>query len=403
MAGVQAASRLRILLRHLGRLPGPDAVSFGAQAATGLGLGGRHHRSPRSDAVQPLASPDCPGLGADVSLRILFWGRANRLCMFQFRMCAAEVAHPISGAVSPACSSQQQFQYTLDNNVLSLEQRQFYEENGFLLIKNLVSDADIQRFRDEFERICRKEVKPPGIMVMRDVAMEKSEFVPNEKAVSKVQDFQEDVELFRYCCLPEILKYVECFTGPNILAMHTMLINKPPDSGKKTSRHPLHQDLHYFPFRPINTIVCAWTAMEHINRSNGCLVVLPGTHKGPLMQHDYPQWEGGVNIMYHGIQDYNKDTPRLHVVMEKGDTVFFHPLLIHGSGQNRTKGFRKAISCHFSSSDGYYIDVKGTSQENIEKEILQIANRLHGMSTDLTMKDVWRFRARLVKGERTNL
>ena len=39
------------------------------------------------------------------------------------------------------------FRYTWENNVLSLEQRKFYEENGFLVIKNLVSDADIQRFR----------------------------------------------------------------------------------------------------------------------------------------------------------------------------------------------------------------------------------------------------------------
>lgn len=39
------------------------------------------------------------------------------------------------------------FRYTRENNVLSLEQRKFYEENGFLVIKNLVSDADIQRFR----------------------------------------------------------------------------------------------------------------------------------------------------------------------------------------------------------------------------------------------------------------
>lgn len=39
------------------------------------------------------------------------------------------------------------FRYTRDNNILSLEQRKFYEENGFLVIKNLVSDADIQYFR----------------------------------------------------------------------------------------------------------------------------------------------------------------------------------------------------------------------------------------------------------------
>ncbi|XP_008562317.1 PREDICTED: phytanoyl-CoA dioxygenase, peroxisomal [Galeopterus variegatus] len=177
---------------------------------------------------------------------------------------------------------------------------------------------------------------------MRDVTISKSEYTPSEKMVVKVQDFQEDEELFRYCTLPEILKYVECFTGPNIMAMHTMLINKPPDSGKKTSRHPLHQDLHYFPFRPSNHIVCAWTAMEHIDRNNGCLVVLPGTHKEPLKPHDYPQWEGGVNVMFHGIQDYEENNTRVHLVMEKGDTVFFHPLLIHGSGRNKTQGFRKA-------------------------------------------------------------
>lgn len=52
---------------------------------------------------------------------------------------------------------------------------------------------------------------------------------------------QYDPVLSRYCSLPDILKYVECFTGPDIMAMHTMLINKPPDPGSKSSRHPLHQ------------------------------------------------------------------------------------------------------------------------------------------------------------------
>ena len=46
--------------------------------------------------------------------------------------------------------------------------------------------------------------------------------------------------------------------------------------------------------------------------------------------------------MYHGIMNYNpSEKERIHLVMEKGDTVFFHPILIHGSGMNRTNGFRK--------------------------------------------------------------
>ena len=52
----------------------------------------------------------------------------------------------------------------------------------------------------------------------------------------------------------------------------------------------------------------------------------------------------GVNKMYYGIQDYQpKEGDRVHLAMEPGDTVFFHPLLIHGSGTNRSQGFRKVL------------------------------------------------------------
>lgn len=47
--------------------------------------------------------------------------------------------------------------------------------------------------------------------------------------------------------------------------------------------------------------------------------------------------------MYHGVRNYDPQHPRVHLEMEKGDTVFFHPLLIHGSGMNQTQGFRKVL------------------------------------------------------------
>jgi phytanoyl-CoA hydroxylase len=143
---------------------------------------------------------------------------------------------------------------------------------------------------------------------------------------------------FRVLHSYQLTDIVECFTGPNMMAMHTMLINKPPDAGSETSRHPLHQDLHYFPFRPADRIVCSWTAMEPVTRENGCLVVLPGTHRGPLYPHEYPGWEKGVNKMYHGVVGFGgREDDRIHLLMEKGDTVFFHPILVHGSGANRTQ------------------------------------------------------------------
>ena len=75
--------------------------------------------------------------------------------------------------------------------------------------------------------------------MMKDVSVKNKS--ASERIVNKIQDFCWDDELSKFIVLPEILDVVECFTGPDIRAMHTMLINKPPDHGKKTSRHPLHQ------------------------------------------------------------------------------------------------------------------------------------------------------------------
>ena len=122
------------------------------------------------------------------------------------------------------------------------------------------------------------------MIVMKDVVYAKSKRSTGERTVNKLQNFKEDEVLFSYIQLPQLLKYVACFTGPDIKSVHTMLINKPPDPGTLTSRHPLHQDLRYFPLRPANQMVCSWTVMQKV-------VVIPGTHYTPLLPHHYPKWE----------------------------------------------------------------------------------------------------------------
>ena len=69
--------------------------------------------------------------------------------------------------------------------------------------------------------------------------------------------------------------------------------------------------------------------------------------------------KGGVNKLYHGVRDFDPNAPRVHLPMEMGDTVFFHPLLIHGSGMNKTKGFRKVIQCKLTKSTEYFLLVWG--------------------------------------------
>ena len=51
------------------------------------------------------------------------------------------------------------FQYTLDGCILTAEQRRFYEDQGYLVIRGLVSQADLNKYRDRFLMLCCKEAK----------------------------------------------------------------------------------------------------------------------------------------------------------------------------------------------------------------------------------------------------
>ena len=124
------------------------------------------------------------------------------------------------------------YRYSQDTGILSDEQRTLYEQNGYLVIKELVSASDLQVYKDRFQMICSSKVKPPGMVIMRDVAIAKSEYQDDERAVTKIQDFQYDEVLSQYFHSPAIIPYVASIIGEDIIAMHTMLINKPPDPGE---------------------------------------------------------------------------------------------------------------------------------------------------------------------------
>ncbi len=64
--------------------------------------------------------------------------------------------------------------------------------------------------------------------------------------------------------------------------------------------------------------------------------------------------------------------------------------------------FFLAISCHYAASECEYIDVTGTIQEDFKHEVEAVASRKAG-GRKIHINDVWRFKSRLVSGERINL
>ena len=238
---------------------------------------------------------------------------------------------------------------------LSDRDREQYAEEGYVVLRGFFGPDELSPLMDRFLQTVRGRCEiPDEMLVMKDVMVVKGAVDPEteESGVAKVQDFHNDPVLFeRYSKNPRLLDLMESLLGPDLEVIHTMLINKPPGVD---GRHPFHQDLLYFPFRPADWIVGTSTALEEVTRENGCLEVIPGSHKGDLMEHENPDWEH-LNIGYFGVKGMEGEPERVYLEMQPGDMVLFHPQLIHGAGRNRTDGFRRTILTHYASARCKYL------------------------------------------------
>jgi phytanoyl-CoA hydroxylase len=230
---------------------------------------------------------------------------------------------------------------------LTQEELDRYWREGYLLVRRLIDSETLTRIDARFLALTRgKAERPEGMVVMNDVAYAKGDRAPTTPlhAVNKILSFESDPILWPFATDARILGCVRALVGHDLQTLSTNVFNKPPGID---GRHPLHQDLRYFALRPADGIVASWTAIQPCTRENGCLAVIPGSHRGSLAEHGDPDWES-VNFGFFAARDVDIEK-RIHVEMEPGDTLFFHPLLVHGSGRNRSRDFRRAISLHYAS------------------------------------------------------
>jgi phytanoyl-CoA hydroxylase len=229
---------------------------------------------------------------------------------------------------------------------LGPEQVEAYWRDGFVLARRLFPPSDLAPWLEHTRDLATGRAPPSANMQMvRDVMVAKGAVQPRtpEHAICKINFFENDPVYRTYAEDPRLLDAVAALLGDELLFVNSMVVTKPPGVD---GRHPLHQDLLYFGFRPGDAVVGTWTALEPVTRANGCLAVLPGSHRGELSPHEIPGWDY-VNYGFLGVKGVD-GADRVHVEMEPGDTLFFHSLLVHGSGHNRTDRFRRAISAHYA-------------------------------------------------------
>lgn len=218
---------------------------------------------------------------------------------------------------------------------LTPAQKTFYEENGYLVLENVFSEEECQRFVAHVESLHAGQKQLEGFFQQEKYGARTF----NQHLYDPwVLDLLIDSRLHR--------PLAACFGGEpeGIQTMHFY----------EGSEHPMHQDQYYLP-----DCMSAWIAMVNVDADNGPLVVQPGSHRGRLItKSDIPmtllpgetyelqQQNRYFPAVERVFQENGRDA--VQVLVNAGDVVLFDGKLIHGGAEVLKPGTRRhALACHY--------------------------------------------------------
>lgn len=207
-------------------------------------------------------------------------------------------------------------------SVLTHAQLSDYEELGFLHSIPILSPEEVRRFRVDVEAACAA-------------------------IGSRVTRLDGPHLYFRWAWAlsthPRVLDCMEQLIGPNILLKSTRLFYK---FGQSSSFVGWHQD--GITERVDQAFVPAiWLGLTEATAENGCLRVVPRSHRLGLVPHD--NRPNSNNLTTDGLTaQVEIDAPH-DIVMREGEMSLHHPLILHASNPNQSEESRIGFSATYST------------------------------------------------------
>ncbi len=225
-------------------------------------------------------------------------------------------------------------------NLLSDQQIDQYRQQGYL-IPPLRLPAD--RISALSQRVDELIAANPGVRPEKLVSAHIEG--RNDEGVVGSADF---LELARD---PAILNIVEQLIGPDIILWGCHIFCKPAGDGLET---PFHQDGHYWPIRPLATCT-VWVALEESSRANGCLQVVPASHRERrTFRHvGRPDEELTLNQQI-GVNETDLDSA-VDVELEPGQMSMHDVYLVHGAAPNRSTRRRTGVALRYMPGSSEFV------------------------------------------------
>ena len=220
-----------------------------------------------------------------------------------------------------------------------------YHENGFLVIEDAFSHDEVDALRHEATSISRGDRGE----LKGSPTWEGTE--TDEEVLRQILciHFPHKISELMNATLKSD-QFVEVLTniiGPNVKCMQSMLFIKA--AGKPGQAW--HQDEVYIPTRD-RSLCGGWIALDDATVENGCLWVIPGSHKTGTMY--FQEWHGDPRFdcaLEAQRFPYTNDDA-VPVEVRAGSIVFFNGYLLHRSLPNYAEtGFRRSLVNHYMSAE----------------------------------------------------
>jgi hypothetical protein len=212
-----------------------------------------------------------------------------------------------------------------------------YHELGFFVVPGLFSPEEVA----EMVRECQSILAGDYGELYQGAFQADPGCTSEIKAERKITAVVERSLIFRkYLLKKSLVERVQDILGPDILLFRDILMLKPARVGSKM---PWHQDSNYWPIAP-QELCSVWTALEPATIENGCMRVVPKSHKLKLIKSRTTDGTGPLDDDQVSL-DQAIDLP-----MDLGSSLFFHSRLLHGSEPNRSETSRRAFITSFMSA-----------------------------------------------------
>ena len=246
---------------------------------------------------------------------------------------------------------------------LNAEQIGFYKDQGYLLVEDVIPVEDIQLLISELNETVDQNARKAQANGELSELFEDEPFECRlARIVESVTDPSESSftdtlfdglhgklktdGMFAVMTHPAILDIVESLIGPEILA-HPQFNIRPKLPNQDTSVVPWHQDLGYLQADATDTfMVNFWIPLVDATVENGCMEVIAGSHKAPLINHVLGL---GPGANFKGIVDEAlPDGEQVQCPVPLGGVLLIQHKTIHRSVPNHSDHVRWSLDLRYS-------------------------------------------------------